>query len=234
MNEKEKYTPPEKSAGDVVHVVARAGLGTIPVVGAAATELLTVIITPPLEKRRSEWMAEVGDALRKLEEQMGVVLESLQTNDQFVDVAVAASQIALRTSNKEKREALKNAILNSVLPNPPEESLQKMFLSFIDTLTVWHLKLLDLFNDPPTYIQKHNLRFSVSMGAMSHLIESAFSELKGKRDLYDLIWKDLFSRALVTTDGLHTMMTGSGIVAKRTTEIGRLFLDYIKDPMDQP
>ena len=234
MNEKEKYTPPEKSAGDVVHAVARAGLGTIPVVGAAATELLTVIITPPLEKRRSEWMAEIGDALRKLEEQMGVVLESLQTNDQFVDVAVAASQIALRTSNKEKREALKNAILNSALPNAPEESLQKMFLSFIDTLTVWHLKLLDLFNDPPTYIQKHNLRFGVSMGVMSHLIESAFPELKGKRDLYDLIWKDLFSRALVTTDGLHTMMTGSGIVAKRTTEIGRLFLDYIKDPMDQP
>jgi hypothetical protein len=147
MNEKEKYTPPEKSAGDVIHAVARAGLGMIPVAGAPATELLTLIITPPLERRRGEWMAEVGEALRKLEEQMGVVLESLQTKDQFVDVAVAASQIALRTSNKEKREALKNAILNSALPNPPEESLQKMFLSFIDTLTVWHLKLLDLFNE---------------------------------------------------------------------------------------
>jgi hypothetical protein len=235
MSEKQKYTPPEKSAGDAVHAVARAGLGAIPVAGAAASELLIAIVTPPLEKRRSEWMAEVRDALRKLEEEMGVVLESLQTKDQFVDVAVAASQIALRTSNKEKREALKNAILNSALPDPPEESLQKMFLSFIDTLTVWHLKLLDLFNEPPVYIQRHNLRFgNVSMGAMSHLIESAFPELKGKRDLYDLIWKDLFSRALVTTDGLHTMMTGSGIVARRTTEIGRLFLDYIKNPIDQP
>ena len=121
------------------------------------------------------------------------------------------------------------------MPDPPEESLQKMFLSFVDTLTVWHLKLLDVFNDPPAYIQKHNLRFgSVSMGAMSQLIESAFPELKGKRDLYDLIWKDLFSRALVTTDGLHTMMTGSGIVAKRTTEIGKLFLHYVKNPMKQP
>ena len=67
---------------------------------------------------------------------------------------------------------------------------------------------------------------------MSHLIEGAFPELKGKRDLYDLIWKELFSRALVNRDGLHTMMTNSGIVAKRTTEIGKLFLDYVKNPID--
>src|SRR5882724_12867217 len=126
MNEKPKYTPPEKSTGDAVHAVARAGLGALPVAGAAASELLIALVTPPLERRRNEWMAEVGDALLKLEERMGVVLESLQTQDQFVDVAVAATLIALRTSNKEKREALKNAILNSALPNPPEESLQKM------------------------------------------------------------------------------------------------------------
>ena len=80
MNEDQKYTPPEKSVGDAVHAVARAGLGAIPVAGAAASELLIAIVSPPLEKRRSEWMAEVGEALRKLEEQMGVVLESLQTN----------------------------------------------------------------------------------------------------------------------------------------------------------
>ena len=35
------------------------------------------------------------------------------------------------------------------------------------------------------------------MGAISHLVENAFPELKGRRDLYDLIWKDLYSRALV-------------------------------------
>jgi hypothetical protein len=234
MSKKQKYTPPKAKAGDAFHAVARAGLGAIPVAGAATSELLTAIVTPPLEKRRSAWMDEIGRALRKLEEKMGVVLESLQKKDQFIDVAVEASQIAIKSSAKEKREALKNAILNTALPNPPEESLQKMFLSFIDTLTVWHLRLLDLFNDPPAYIQRHDLQFgNISMGAMSHLIENAFPELNGRRDLYDLIWKDLYSRALVNTDGLHTMMTGSGVVAKRTTEIGKLFLEYIKNPIEK-
>lgn len=156
-------------------------------------------------------------------------------NDQFIDIALEATQIALRTSTREKREALKNAILNVALPNPPEESLQNLFISLIDTLTVWHLKLLELFNDPQDYIQKHKLQSgNISMGAMSHLVENVFPELRGRRDLYDLIWKDLYSRALVTTDGLHTMMTGGGIVAKRTTQIGILFLEFIKSPIEEP
>jgi len=74
---------------------------------------------------------------------------------------------------------------------------------------------------------------NISMGAMSHLVENVFPELNGKRDIYDLIWKDLYSRTLVNTDGLHTMMTGSGVVAKRTTKIGEVFLGYIKNPIEK-
>jgi hypothetical protein len=232
MNEENKFKPPEGSAGDALHAVVRSGLGSIPFAGQAAVELLNAIVASPLEKRRTKWMEDVGNALKELEEKMGVVLESLQEKDDFIDVALEATQFAIKTSIAEKKEALKNAILNSALPNPPEQSLQKMFLSFIDTLTIWHLRLLELFNDPPAFIKKHQIQFG-NMGAMSHLVESAFPDLRGKRNLYDLIWKDLYSRALVTTEGLHTMMTGSGIIANRTTEIGRLFLNYIKSPIDE-
>lgn len=234
MNNEEKYKAPRPGTGDVIHAIARAGLGAIPVAGAAATELLNAIVAPSLEIRRNKWMEEIGQALRVLEEKMGIVLESLQQNEEFIDVVLEATRIAIKTSNQEKREALKNAILNSALPNPPEESLQKMFLSFIDTLTIWQLKLLELFNDPPAYIEKHKVNFSgYDMEAISHLVENAFPELRGRRDLYELIWKDLYSRALVTTEGLHTMITDSGIIAKRTTEIGKLFLEYIKNPIEE-
>ena len=165
---------------------------------------------------------------------MSVAIESLSQNDQFVDVAIEATYIALKTSAQEKREALKNAVLNTALPNPPEESLQNMFLSFIESLTVLHLRLLELFNNPEEYIAKHNGQFgNISMGSMSQLIESVFPELKGRRDLYDLIWKDLFSKALVTINGLHTMMTANGVMTKRTTHIGELFLKFIKDPVEK-
>lgn len=234
MSDEEKYEPPKSGAGDVGYTVVKAGLGSIPVAGAAASELLGLVVTPSLEKRRNKWMEEIGDALRQLEEKMGVVIESLQDDEQFVDAAIEASQIAIRTSNEEKKEALRNALLNAALPNPPQDTVQKMFLSFIDTLTVWHIKLLALFDNPPRFIEKNNVRFgNLSMGSMSHLLETAFPELRGKRDLYDLVWKDLYSRGLVNTDELHTMMTGGGIIARRTTALGRNFIAFIKNPLEE-
>ncbi len=58
MNKEKKYTPPKRDAGDVIHAMTRAGLGTIPIAGAAASELLNLIVTPSLEKRRNQWMED--------------------------------------------------------------------------------------------------------------------------------------------------------------------------------
>lgn len=233
MSDEKKHETPKSNCGDVAYAIVKAGLGSIPVAGAAAAELLGLVVAAPLERRRNQWMAEVGEALRQLEERKGFDIESLRDNDQFIDAAVEATQIAIRTSNAEKKEALRNALLNAALPNPPEETVQKMFLSFIDTLTVWHIKLLGLFDSPPRFIEKNNVRFgNTTMGSMSHLLEAAFPELRGKRDLYDLVWKDLYSRALVNTDGLHTMMTGGGIIAQRTTALGRDFIAFIRNPLE--
>ena len=107
------YSLPEPTKGDAA--IARAGLGAIPVGGAAAIELLNAIVTPPLERRRQEWMERIGNALKRLEEEKGIILEKLQNNDAFVDIALQASQTALRTSQEEKLDALKNAVLNSSL-----------------------------------------------------------------------------------------------------------------------
>jgi len=227
----ERFKPPVADKADAAHAIARSGLGAIPWAGTAAVELLAAIVTPSLEKRRTEWMEEVGTALRKLESEMGLILENLQKNEAFIDAALEASQIAAKTSSSEKRQALRNAILHSALPDPPEESMQKMFLSFIDTLTTWHIKLLYLFNDPPGFFQKNQINSpNVSMGAPAHMVEAAYPELRGRREIYDLVWKDLYSRALVSSDSLHVMMTGSGVIAKRTTVIGEQFIGFIQSP----
>ena len=82
------FDPPKAGKGDAAHAVVRAGLGTIPVAGAAATELLNAIVTPPLEKRRQQWMEKVGEALREIEASKGIKLEDLQNNDVFLDIVL--------------------------------------------------------------------------------------------------------------------------------------------------
>jgi hypothetical protein len=227
------FTPPKPTKGDAAHAIARAGLGAIPVGGAAATELLNAIVTPPLEKRRQEWMERVGHSLRRLEESKGVSLEELQNNNVFLDIALQASQTALRTSQEEKLEALRNAILNSTLNESPDESVQQMFINFIDFLTVWHLRLLALLHSPEEWGRGHNLNFSdISMGGTATLIQRAFEELRSRRDLYDQLGKDLYSRGLINGDNFHITVTAHGLMQSKTTELGKQFVNFITSPVD--
>jgi hypothetical protein len=214
--------PPSQSKGDVAHTLAKAGLSAIPFVGGPAVELFQWLVQPPLEKRRVEWMQAVGERLKQLEEQ-GVKLENLQNNEQFVSAVMYASQAAIRTHLLGKREALRNAIINVAVGQTPDETILHLLLSFIDDLTEMHLRILKVFHKP-------NLPQGISMGGLSTVLEQAIPDLRNRRDIYDQLWKDLYSRGLVNTESLHVTMTGSGLAARRTTDLGESLLQFISEP----
>lgn len=216
-----KLEVPEKSKGDAAHAITKAGLSAVPVVGGPAAELFQNVVQPPLEKRRIEWMAQVGEKLQELEEK-GLNLEELQDNEQFLSSVMYASQLALRTHQTEKLNALRNAIVNVATGQAPEEAIQHMFFDFVDSLTELHLRILKVFQAPET-------PNNISMGGLSHVLEHNIPELRGRRGIYDQFWRDLYSRGLVSTDGLHVTMTGQGLASKRTTELGDAFLNFITE-----
>lgn len=125
-----------------------------------------------------------------------------------------------------------NATLNSALPTSPDDAVQQLFLNIVDTCTVWHIKLLELFFGPEEWATEHGHRFpNWSMSSsITAVIESAYSELTGQRAFYELIWKDLYRQGLISTDGVAGMMTPSGALAKRTTDFGDKFLAFISRP----
>lgn len=129
----------------------------------------------------------------------------------------------IKQAQKKKLEGRKNTLLNSTVPSTPEESLQQMFVNFANTfITAWHLQLLKLFHAPV----RQN---AVSSGALSHVVEEAFPELRGRRGFYDQIWRDLYAHGLVNTESLHGLMTSDGLVARRTTDLGAQFLEFIEN-----
>jgi hypothetical protein len=94
--------------------------------------------------------------------------------------------------------------------------------------TVWHIRLLHLYQNPEKWEKDNNKQFErLYAGGASHVLESAYPELKPRRDFYDQIWKDLYQKGLVTSDSLHSMMTGGGIFEKRTTKLGDELLNFI-------
>jgi hypothetical protein len=222
MTNDDKYAVPTRSAGDVTHALAKAGVSAVPLIGGSAAELFALVIQPPLERRRAGWMERVGEGLKELEER-GLDIESLKDNEEFVSAVMQASQIAMRTHQEEKLHALRNAVLNVASGQAPEEALQQMFLNFIDVFTEWHVRLLTLFRDPPT-------QSGMLAGGLDHVIENTHPELQGRREFYDSVWRDLYLRGLVNTETLHVTMSAGGLAQKRTSRHGDMFLAFIAKP----
>lgn len=140
--------PPEETAGDKVYAVARAALSSVPLVGSAGAELMGLVLAPPLVKRRDEWLDSLATRLRDLEEKVqGFKVENLADNEAFVSATLQATQVALRTHEKEKLDALRNAVLNVAVGKMPDEGLRTIFLGLVEALTPVHLRLLAIVDD---------------------------------------------------------------------------------------
>lgn len=223
---------PEATRGDQLHTFAKAVIGSIPLLGAAASELFTLLLAPPLEKRRVEWMNDVADHLKELEERGDLNLEDLQDNETFITTVMQASQAAIRNHQSEKREALRNAVLNAALPHAPEESIQQIFINQVDTFTVWHIRLLDLFKDPQAWFERNDVTlpdFSFS-SSLEQLLVAAWPELQNRYDFLNVIVQELETKGLFSGGDLRTMMTAGGAFDKKTTEMGDSFLKFITAP----
>jgi len=123
--ESQGHEPPEPGKGDAVHAALRAGIGAIPIIGAVGAELFTTIIQSRLERRRNEGSKESGGGLRELGDDELISTDGLSKNDAAIDTVLVASQITIRTARREKKEALRNAVLDAASLHPIDESLQQ-------------------------------------------------------------------------------------------------------------
>jgi len=221
------------TSGDIALAVAKGMLGAVPYFGSVAAEMVSLFVTTPLDKRRGKWVESLAvgsDGLRRGE---GVDWESLASNESFISTVFHATQVAMRSHQEEKLRALRNAVLNAARPGAPDDDLQLMFLNFLDTLTPWHLRILSFLNDPKAQLERGGAHYQqFGMGGISTVLELAFPELVNHRDFYDQLARDLYSRGLLSTEQLHITMTADGMVASRTTEMGKSFLQFIADPPD--
>jgi hypothetical protein len=237
-----RLDPPQASIADRLHTLARAGIASMPYFGAATAELFNMVIAPPLQKRQQRWMDSIADYLFELDQKGVVRLEGLSSNGAFLDAIMQATQAALRTREEGKIEALRNAVLNSALPGPPEDYLQKLFLNLVDIFSCVHLRVLSTLAAQLPYSgegpQAHVLGREAPMGAVQHvsdkyiltILRKGIPESADKHDIYSLVCQDLYDRSLIhfgSTDGpIPTWIVRGGIA----TALGLEFLKFVTAP----
>jgi hypothetical protein len=134
--DKNLIDPVDEPDSERAHRIVRVALSSLP---GPLLELFNSLIESPMTRRKTAWMIQVSEAINELYKK-GVLTEAdLQENEKFLTTLVQASTIAIKNHQAAKREALKNAVINSALPGAPDDTIQQLFLNFIDSCTSWHL-----------------------------------------------------------------------------------------------
>jgi hypothetical protein len=228
-SDKDITKAPESSKEDLPQLAVRAGLSMVPGVGGAAVEIFNTIVTPPLNKRRDEWVSSIATRLISLEGKVeGFSIKNLSENPVFITTVAHATLTAIRNHHEEKKVALSNAVINSAIGRSPNEDLQLMFINFVDFFTPWHLKVLSLLSSPKTFMEKGGIQQpSWSSAGLRSLILYVFPELKSQEAFLQQIIRDLYSRGLIHSESIGTLLSPGGIFEPQTTELGQQFVAFI-------
>jgi hypothetical protein len=229
----ERY--PELTPGDIALGTGRAALAAIPFVGGSITEVLSLVLAPAVTRRRDTWLKELADGLEEAERKIdGFTVESLTQDEAFVSAVIEATRSAISTHKDEKRDALRNGLLNIALRRSTDEDQQQTFLRYIDELTVWHLRILKCLMDKEAERQfterNQNLRSgSTSFAWRAERLLMMFPELEEQSALYDQVVLDLYSRGLYPHPGLRGTMTSPP--HQQTGTRTDAFLAFISNPI---
>lgn len=175
-----------------------AGVITGVPVSVPASEFMSALFDEPVKKRRDRWVELMALRIVELEARLKELkIEDLPNNEKFVSALLHASNIAARTHQKEKLEALANAVMRTATPSSVDDDVQIMFLQLVDRLTPYHLILLDYFNDRFGWSEKRNSPGLFMEGGWITNFDEAFPDFKGRRDAFYWTIQDLINLGLL-------------------------------------
>jgi hypothetical protein len=232
MDEGEKIKKDLKpSTGDYAHAGVRAGFSLAPVLGGPLTEFFSIVVAPPLEKRRDAWLIDIVDRLKRLEhEAEGFKIENLAKNEEFISTLFYATQVAMRTHHKEKLEALRNIVVNSSLGMTAPENIHHIFMNMIDRYTPLHILVLRFVEKPDKFISTYRgvktneLPFAWDL---RDAFRVTFPELHLIDEYYEQIIRDLTSDGLIKSE---KMPDREKMLKPKMTVLGDQLLALIREP----
>ena len=162
---------------DFLNKALKISVGALPVVGGALAELFNFAVADPAQERRDDFLRETMArlvALQSSHEQLSA--EALRDNEQFQATMLQAARLATSTASEEKRLLLQNAVLNSAIISV-DENLRQIFLQTIESMTPFHVTLLDFLDNPKANPAAVKSAKDTYMGSMSHVIAAALPKV---------------------------------------------------------
>lgn len=223
---------------DVAHSIGSFLASFVPGTG----ELLNLLFQKPMEIRCHEWIESLERDLTNLANRVANIENILLENKNAVTAISIASALAIRTSDQCKLDALRNAVINSALNPDYTEFKIQLFMSLLSDFTVWHIKILEYFNDPKSFALNNNIKIPfhncVPFRTM-YAFWNFYPDMQKMHVELAIIINSLHREGLLNVDraildATHVGQNGqnwseSGPYSKHTTPFGDELLAFIKE-----
>ncbi len=223
--------PPTNPKIEAAAAFLKGAVSAVPFVGGLVAEVGNLYLNP-LKKRKQQWMAEVSQAIEDIKKRYDLLPEVLQNDDRFISFLYQATILALKNHQRQKINALRNAIVSAANPEQVSEDLAFQFLRYIDELSVTHLSML-------ACLEKHTGQF-----VRLEKLEQVYSKLQSyldasiERAAFRSFLHDLETRFLIRVGDLEDLpeyaskeiFLATDDSTKRPLEVtplGRSFLSFV-------
>jgi len=219
---------PQKLKDDNYHALAKGIISTIPTLGSPLSILFETVFSAPLDKRKEKWFQSLAETIEKLINKVeNLTPEILSQNEIFISVSMQATQIALRNHQKEKLDALKNAIKNSINIKFIDENKILIFTRIIDDMTPLHLKILNFLSNPNKIKQdlqsKESKNTQIFYSNNMTIWENYYPEMSSSKILISQVCKELYAKGFLSQE-IQSLGVG-----KMTSNFGDDFLHFISN-----
>lgn len=196
---------------DVVEGIAKSVISTVPFVN-NFTQIVETVKGNVLQRRYEKWQELVEQRLSELSQE---ILSKLGNSECFATTLIKTTELASKTNSK-KMDYLANGVKYTAENEISEDNLIIM-LNCIEKYTLSHILILKYLQNPSYYSNGKQY----SGGSLFTYFNDYYPDFN--RSLQDIVLKELFRDGLINTDTNATMTEG-GMKAKRTTELGDLFI----------
>jgi len=129
----------DSNNSDKNYNATKAMVSSIPGIGSLIVTFFDSYIVDPSMRRIRNFLEILVLELEELKSKIKLVDHE---NPAFQTIVIRAYQIAVRTHQEEKLEALRNIVLNSSIPRALKHDIVEMFLGWVDNFTELHISTL--------------------------------------------------------------------------------------------
>jgi hypothetical protein len=223
----DQYDPAIEPVPDKIHRIARAAIGAMPMLSGTALELLNALVEDPFQKRRTQWLRDLSEALNQVAAQVEAVGHNQARQDAVFTAVLRASDVAMRSSDPHIHRRLIAVVLNTIKNETPSEEKLSIYLSTLSQMTASHLALLRWIDTRERYTQGNEIREKEKhfLGEIPNVLGTSNS-IPATRLL-----KDLESLSLIhSPEGSPWGSNLTNYCTMVVTEYGQGFQAYISAP----